>query len=62
METLAGFIKVFVTLTQIGYCPSPPDAGFVEYDFVNEQCVIHLEERLDYRKPLLYTPPIEMKN
>lgn len=62
METFVGFVKVFVTLTQIGLCPSPPDALFVEYDFKNKQCVLHLEDRLDYRQPLLYTPSIEIKS
>lgn len=54
-----GFIIAFLTLTQYGLCPSPPDAGVVEYDFDNEVCVLHLKNRLDYRQPILYTIPME---
>lgn len=54
-----GFKVVFVTLTQYGLCPSPPDAAMVEYEFDGQVCVLHLEKGLDYRQPIMYTLPIE---
>lgn len=50
-----GFVVVAFGLFNYVLCPSPPDAALVEYYYEHDVCILHLEDRLDYRKPIEYT-------